>query len=269
MYRAVLFDLGDTLLDFEPMDTRALFKMAARHGYEHLRARGASLPAFERYFRAQYRALRWAYFWAKLRGREFDSTELLRRSCARFGCPADDATLSELSWLWYRPLVEHSSVAADVTPTLAALCEAGLRLGIVSNTFIPGATIDRHLDLVGLKDFFAVRVYSSDIGCRKPHRRIFQEALRQLGVTAHAALFVGDLLKTDIVGAKRIGMRTVWRCPWSNCGPHRVADHTIRRISELVPIVFQQPPGALSELAATNCTHQPSETNGNPAAVVD
>ena len=30
MLRAVLFDLGDTLVDFEPMDTRAVFREAAR-----------------------------------------------------------------------------------------------------------------------------------------------------------------------------------------------------------------------------------------------
>jgi FMN phosphatase YigB (HAD superfamily) len=114
-----------------------------------------------------------------------------------------------------------------------------LKLAIVSNTFIPGATVDRHLELVDLKSFFPVRIYSSDIGYRKPHRRIFQEALRRLGVSAHHSLFVGDLVKADIVGAMRMGMRTAWRCPWSNAGPHRFADFTIRRIGELVEIARQ------------------------------
>ena len=50
-FRAVLFDLGDTLLDFEPMDTRALFRQAARATHDVLAGRGIVVPDFERYAR--------------------------------------------------------------------------------------------------------------------------------------------------------------------------------------------------------------------------
>jgi HAD superfamily hydrolase (TIGR01549 family) len=236
-FRAVLFDLGDTLLDFEPMDTRALFRQAARATYDVLARRGAEMPAFERYTRGYFRGMKWAYFWAKLRGREFNSLELLGRFHRRMGLPADDALLRELSWLWYEPVTRHTRVEADLRSTLAAMRAAGLRLGVISNTFVPGFVHDRHLEMEGLLEFFTVRVYSSEVGFRKPDRRIFEFALGRLGVRAAETLFVGDLIKTDIVGARRIGMRTALKQPFANLRPHRIADHVIRRVSDLAGVV--------------------------------
>jgi putative hydrolase of the HAD superfamily len=232
-FRAVLFDLGDTLLDFEPMDTRAMFRDAARATYDVLARRGVAMPEFERYARVYFRGMRWAYFWAKVRGREFNSLELLAAFHRRMGLPVDEGLLRELSWLWYEPVTRHTHVEADLRPTLEAMRGAGLRLGVLSNTFVPGFVHDRQLAMEGLLEFFPVRVYSSEVGYRKPDRRIFEVALRRLGVAARETLFVGDLIKTDIVGARRMGMRTALKQPFANLRPHRIADHVIRRISDL------------------------------------
>ena len=64
--RAILFDLGDTLIDFEPMDTRAVFRMGAGSTYEFLVQRGYSMPPFEEYCRRQHSAVKWAYFLGKI-----------------------------------------------------------------------------------------------------------------------------------------------------------------------------------------------------------
>jgi putative hydrolase of the HAD superfamily len=235
--KAILFDLGDTLLDFEPMDTRAVFRQAARVTYDHLAARGCAMPAFERYARAHYRRVRWSYLWAKLTRREFNSFELLRRFHEREGLPTEEAMLRELAWLWYSPVVAHAGVEADLLPTLEAMRGAGLRLGVISNTFVPGFVHDRHLEMEGILGLLPVRVYSSEVGHRKPDRRIFEAALERLGVRAGETLFVGDLVKTDMIGARRVGMRTALKQPWSNLRSRGAADHVIRRISDLNALV--------------------------------
>ena len=242
MLRAILFDLGDTLIDFEPMDTRAVFRQAAAATYQFLRDRGHVLPEFDVYCRRQFRAVRWAYFWAKLRSREFNSLHLLRRFCAEMGIELDEGTLLELAWLWYAPLTEHSSSEEDLYATLAGLRRAGYEMGLVSNTFVAGPVHDRHLELHGLLEFFPVRVYSSDTGYRKPDRRIFQIALARMGVRAEEALFVGDLVKTDVVGARNVGMKTVLKQPWGTAPRHGLADYVIRQVSDL--------PSVLNELQA-------------------
>jgi putative hydrolase of the HAD superfamily len=75
------------------------------------------------------------------------------------------------------------------------------------------------------------------VGVCKPHPRIFEEALRRVGVNACDAIFVGDIVRKDIVGAQRVGMRAVLRKPKAVNGHHRVADFVIRRVSELPHIV--------------------------------
>ena len=237
MLRAILFDLGDTLIDFEPMDTRAVFRKGAADSYAYLKGLGHGVPAFDVYCRKQFRAVRWAYVWAKLRRREFEGLRLLRSFCAAIGIHLDEPALLELAWLWYAPLIDHSGVEENLAVTLAALRDAGFKLGLVSNTFVAGAIHDRHLALHGLLELLPIRVYSSDIGYRKPDRRIFQSAIDRLGVRAAETLFVGDLVKTDIVGAHRMGMKTALKQPWGTSRSHGSADVMIGRLSELPEVL--------------------------------
>ena len=237
MIRAVLFDLGDTLLDFEPLDMRAVFWRAARLTYDHLAATGHAMPDFQVYGRRYYRAMRWSYFWAKLSRKEFNSFDLLIQFHRKLGLPSDDALLRELACLWYRPLTECATIESDLHGALSAMTGAGLQLGLVSNTFVPGFAHDRHLESVGLLGLLPVRVYSSEVGHRKPDRRIFEAALQQLRTSPQETLFVGDLVKTDIIGAKRVGMKTALKQPWSNLRPHRRADYVIRHISDLLQLL--------------------------------
>jgi HAD superfamily hydrolase (TIGR01509 family) len=238
MLKAILFDLGDTLFDFEPMNRVEVFEKAGRNTYDYLASMGHTLPPFKKYYSSQVWTVRWAYLWSVLRRREFNVFDLLIQVCNhKMQLGLDDATLRELAWQWYSPLTSHTKVAPDVIPTLTTLRDRGLKLALVSNTFIPGFVLDKHLQMHDLLEFFPIRVYSSAVGVCKPHPRIFEEALRQVDVTAADALFVGDVVRKDIVGAQRVGMRAVLRKPKAVNGHHSVADFVIRRISELHHIV--------------------------------
>ncbi|MEM1540107.1 MAG: HAD family hydrolase [Candidatus Bathyarchaeia archaeon] len=83
------------------------------------------------------------------------------------------------------------------------------KLGLVSNfTYAP--VIYTGLRRVRINDFFSVVLVSDAVGWRKPHEKIFNEALKSLGVKAEEALFVGDSPDEDIRGAKQLGMKTVF-----------------------------------------------------------
>jgi len=237
MLKAILFDLGNTLFDIEPMNRSQVFQTAGQKTYAYLSSMGHTLPPYKRYYSSHVWSVRWAYVRSVLRRRDFNVYDLLTHLCDRMQLQLDDATLRELAWHWYSPLTENTHVAADVIPTLTKLRERGLKLALVSNTFIPGFVLDKHLQMHDLLEFFPIRVYSSAVGVCKPHPRIFEEALTQVGVNACDALFVGDIVRKDIVGAQRVGMRAVLRKPRAVNGHHRVADFVIRRISELHNIV--------------------------------
>ncbi len=83
------------------------------------------------------------------------------------------------------------------------------RLGLVSNfTYAP--VIYAGLRRVGISNFFDVIIVSDTVGWRKPHNKIFEEALKRLRVGAEETLYVGDSPEEDIKGAKQLGMKTIF-----------------------------------------------------------
>ena len=253
MLKAILFDLGGTLFDQEPVPASA-YHGAARKTYEFLRARDCRLPAFPWYFSRKCGSVVGRYLWSRVSRRDFSTFDILRRHCRHMNL--SPAELHELAGLWYEPIAAQTTVARDVVPTLSRLRDRGLSLGLVSNTFIPACILDRHLEQHGLLEFFPVRIYSSEIGHRKPYRPIFEIALKQIGAQARQAMFVGDRVRNDVWGASRLGMRTVLRNPAAATLAHPLADCVIRKISELHQVLpmpvkppIAEPLPALEELA--------------------
>lgn len=255
MIEAVLFDLGDTLLDFNPLPRRELFHSAAQHTYAALKAQGCKLPEFSKYYSMHIWAVRWAYLGATLRGREVDSFTALQKWCRKNDYPSDDEAVREYIWNWYQPIIPRSTVAPDVAPALEHLQNAGLKLALVSNTLLPGCVLDRHLEMVGLKTVFPIRIYSSEVGYRKPKPIIFKAALDALDLPPTSCVFVGDMVATDIKGAHRMGMTTILRLTPKKQDIHK-ADHHISRIAEL-PSLIQQLRGDVYSTAGHSLAANP------------
>jgi len=157
--------------------------------------------------------------------------------CQRMNIASTPAMRLDLAWEAYSPQVGYTTIEDDLLATLDLLRRRGLKLGIVSNTFVPGKVLDRHLAMMGLLPYFPVRIYSGDFGYRKPHRRIFEHALEQIGAVAEQTVFIGDRLDTDMLGARRAGMMTVLKCPAGDARPHWTVDHMIRRIVDLKQVL--------------------------------
>lgn len=206
---AVLFDLGDTLIQFGRFDREQIFRRAVRHTYRMWARRQTAMPDLRRYYLHQWFAVRWGFIKAMLRNREVDAIRLMRRACRKLSLEAPDEFFAELTWAWYQPLANIATIEPGTHRTLAHLRTSGYKLAIISNTFVPGYVLDRHLDQLDLLQFFPHRVYSYDVAYRKPNPRIFQIALDRLAVTPASAVFVGDLLRTDIRGAQRLGIRGI------------------------------------------------------------
>ena len=95
-----------------------------------------------------------------------------------------------------------------VRMALLKLARMGLKLGVVSDA--PRLQAWMRLASLGMADYFDVVVTFDDTGRRKPAPEPFQKALELLEVQPREAVMVGDWAERDIVGAKELGMYTVF-----------------------------------------------------------
>jgi len=211
--KGILFDLGETLLEFGKVDAVEFFRLGCMRACERLRQFGAADVPFKRYHRRQYLSVRWHVVMSHLTRRDFNIMEMVDRVGRSMGHRLSREQLIELAWLWYEPLSERARIEPGLPEMLAELAGHGLTLGIVSNTFLPGEVIDRQLAMLGLLEHLPVRVYSSRTRHRKPGRRIFHEALRLAKLEPHETIFVGDSVRNDVRGANRMGMISVLKDP--------------------------------------------------------
>lgn len=234
----ILFDLGDTLLEFGPVDIAGLFEAGARLTYDYLRQLRQPLPAFASYHRRQLWAIRWNYFKSRFTRREFNALELIGRLALRMGHELTPAQMKELAWLWYQPLSLHAKIEPGTRGLLEEFRSQRLTLGIVSNTFVPGDVLDRHLEEAGLLELLPLRVYSCDVGFRKPAAAIFQLALERAHLEPGRTLFVGDSPRADIDGAERAGMIPVLKDPANRHALAKIRPaHRVSSLLELREIV--------------------------------
>jgi len=235
--RGILFDLGDTLLHFGKVDVRGMFEAGARLAYAYLADLDQPLPPFASYHRRQLRAIRWSYLVSRLTGREFNAMTLIRRFARRMGHELTDEQFLELAWLWYKPLSDVATVEDGAVETLRELTER-ITLGVISNTFVPGEVLDRHLAREGMLELLPVRVYSCNVRHRKPSRRIFRIALERAGLDADEVAFVGDSPNADVRGAKRAGLVPILKDPTGRHHNDRIRpDYVIGALAELTGIV--------------------------------
>lgn len=110
--------------------------------------------------------------------------------------------------LFFEDYVNSFTLRKCARQVLQMLSESH-KLGLVSN-FTCAPVIYAGVRKVGINDFFNVVLVSDAVGWRKPHAKIFNEALIRLGVQAEETLFVGDSPEEDIKGAKQLGMKTIF-----------------------------------------------------------
>lgn len=112
-----------------------------------------------------------------------------------------------LEYLGADPPVVH--LFADVRDCLKRLRREHRRLGIISNSRSEQHVAEL-LELAGVRKYFAVVVSSGTERIRKPDPEIFHRAASRLGVLPSEAVHVGDLRRTDAVGATDAGLAGVW-----------------------------------------------------------
>ena len=236
--KAVLFDLGETLLDFGKVKSTRLFRQGARLSYDYLKSSGQPVGGFEYYCWSNLIALRFRHLISNITKKDINSSALLRRIGTKKGIKLDAEQWRHFAWLWYEPLSKIATTDPKIKETLISLKGLGLKLGILSNTFVNAHSLEKHLKQLGILDIFSVRMYSYEFDFRKPDLRIFKIAAERLGEAVENIMYVGDRIDKDIKPALKIGMRPVLKAAYTNTGKTTPdGAWKINQISELPALI--------------------------------
>jgi putative hydrolase of the HAD superfamily len=127
------------------------------------------------------------------------------------GAPTRGPALERLVALFEN--ASHSSFVLPVdgaVETVERLARAGVPCALICDTGLtPGRVVRQHLARLGLLAGLRAQLFSDEVGVPKPSPRIFQAALEALGVRAAGAFHVGDLRRTDVAGAREVGMGSI------------------------------------------------------------
>ncbi|HEV8229274.1 MAG TPA: HAD family hydrolase [Candidatus Limnocylindria bacterium] len=236
--RAVVFDLGGTLVNWPDWEGGAPAKWGA--AYEALRA---SAPAGEwprlEDFVAAMRAAEKAH-WERVDREHWSGppTGLVSDGFRLLGIGVDERLLLATLDGYARAIAGWSTVFPDTRETLVLLRERGYRLGLLSNTWWAAEWHNADLAAHGLGDLLDELVYTSDQPHSKPHPSVFAEIASRLGVPPSECVMIGDRQVDDVTGALAVGMRAVWRrnesgFPTSDVAPDAVVD----TLSQLPPLL--------------------------------
>jgi putative hydrolase of the HAD superfamily len=242
-YKAVIFDLFDTLVDFDralipvvTIDGRQV-RTTAGETYKALAQYAADLT-FDRYYRMLSEVTK-----ELLAVRERDHLEIPARRryellFERLSLPRDaEECIDAMLATHHRYMHDATVCPSERTHVLEALKER-YPLGLLSN-FDSAATGLKILVTHGLRPYFSPIHISEAIGYRKPRREAFLQTAEAMGVAPQEALFVGDTFALDVVGAKSVGMDAAWfdRQKTPPDLDTAMPDYVITRLRELLEIL--------------------------------
>jgi len=195
MLRAVVFDVDYTIARPGPdLGPEGYVRLGARHGLEldasrYDQARRDALTTLKRHPELDHDEEIWVLF-----------TERIIVGMGGVGDTYAAALEMERSWVH----AHHFEIYDDALPTLQAVRDRGLKIGMLSNSARDLDVFVRHHGLI------ADAVLTSGAhGKTKPHATIFKRILELLDVEPDEALMVGDTIEDDVEGARSVGMRAV------------------------------------------------------------
>jgi putative hydrolase of the HAD superfamily len=229
-YRHLFFDLDHTLWDFETNAKETLSELYLQNAlvekgiadfdqffqrYSHHNER-----LWDRYTKGfiKQEELRWKRMWLAMLDFKLADEPLARSMSVQF--------------------LDHLPMRKNLFPytieILTYLKNKQYRLHLVTNGF---ESIQHHkLRNADLTGFFEEVITSEGCNSLKPHKEIFDYAIRKTGAVVEESIMIGDNLDADIQGGINAGMDTVF-VNHLNIKPHIQPTYTIYHLQELENIL--------------------------------
>lgn len=219
MLKAILFDLDMTLIDFMKMKSKAsdaAAKAMVKAGLD-MPVEKAKKKLFETYLEVGIES-------------ETAFQKFLKENNAY-----SERILAAAINAYIKTKYQHMEAYPDVEPTLKKIKEMKIKIAIVTDA--PRLKAYQRLDIMGIADMFDAVVGFEDTGKTKPSTLPFEKALNILKVKPGEAMHVGDWPERDIVGARKLGIKTCLAKYGFHMGKYIKADYEINSFKELLEVV--------------------------------
>lgn len=200
----ILFDLDDTLLDFNACWDRGMQEALRVHPYTCDLDPDTLFQKMKHYSEA---------LWYLYEEKHVTFAEYRRirfaKTLGEFGRETTDELADDFQRLFSQKNLESMGPTSSLIALMTEL-SGTYKLGIITNG--PLDLSYKKVERLGLSTLFpSDNIFvSEEVGHHKPEPEIYQLALDHFGVTADQALFVGDSWLHDVAGPIAIGMRAIW-----------------------------------------------------------
>ncbi len=196
----IFFDLDHTLWDFDLNSKLAYQQIFQEHRVD------LDLETFIKV----YEPLN-LEFWRKFRENQITKEELRyqRLKTAFDACDyfIDDNQIDLFADLYIEYLPNNNHLFPGCIKLLDSLKD-NFELHLITNGF--NGVQQNKIDKAGLDKYFNIVLTAEAAGYKKPAPQIFHMALDMAGANADNSLMIGDSYTADIVGAKHVGIKTIW-----------------------------------------------------------
>ena len=204
--KAITFDFWQTLYKSKPFD----FDERLRQTQADVN-RGSNSQFTLDEIRAAVTVARdaWTNAWAT-EHRTISANECLSIMLAQLGASLSPADKQQMAIRMENSILKNKPVLVDEARTVLAELATRYSLAIISDTGItPGRVLRQIMVEDNVADYFTHLTFSDELGRSKPHPDAFLATLNALNAKPEEGVHIGDLLRTDIIGAQGVGMRGV------------------------------------------------------------
>ena len=212
-YDHLFFDLDNTLWDFT---ANSYLAMKLTLEQNEIMPKLSSFEAFFEVYEQINKAL-WTDYHSRKITKQILIVERFSRSLLQFGI--SDLDWKELNHKYLGNMALLTGLFPGTMETLSILKARGYQMHIITNGFVE---VQRaKLANCGLAGFFAKVFISEEIQTTKPHRQIFEHALKSTNASKKKSIMIGDSWETDIAGALDFGIDQIM---FLNRGLHELPD---------------------------------------------
>lgn len=205
MIKLITFDLWNTIFDSSngrernDMRTDALIEELSEYNISR-ESINSMIAEVGEYFNG---------LWVKEQ-RTPSSEEMVSYIWTKYELPANETKQSKLVRTFQEAVLIYLPVLNPGVKEVIDKLEKKYVLGIISDTgFSPGNILRTMLNNEEILHYFSYFSFSNEIGYAKPHRSMFDNIFEKSGISAEFGVHIGDIERTDVVGAKNAGMTAI------------------------------------------------------------